>query len=257
MSLAGKIVIITGASSGVGRATAIKAASEGAVLALGDMNLSGLGETVGQCRAASSTSTTTETTPSHLQFMLDVGSTDDWDSFVKAVMDAFGKIDCVFNCAGINPTAISTEKISDAVWDKMVNTNLKGVFNATRACLPYMKSGSAFVNVSSVAGLHPVPELALYCATKHAVIGFSKSVALEVGPRGIRVNVVAPGMVDTPTNSAVRAGREAVDRAAESVGLRRFGTAEEVAEVVVFLLEERSRYMNGSVVEVHGGIGVQ
>jgi NAD(P)-dependent dehydrogenase (short-subunit alcohol dehydrogenase family) len=189
--------------------------------------------------------------------MLDVGSADACNNFAEAVMDAYDKIDCVFNCAGINPTAIPTEQISDSVWDNMVNTNLKGVFNLTRACLPHLRSGSAFVNVSSVAGLHPVPELALYCATKYAVIGFSKSLALEVGPRGIRVNVVAPGMVDTPTNSAVRAGRKAVDRAADSVALRRFGTPEEIAEVVVFLFEERSRYMNGSVVEVHGGIGVQ
>lgn len=254
MSLAGKVVIITGASSGVGCATAIKAASEGAVLALGDINAAGLNKTVERCRAASSASTETR---SHLQFMLDVGSADACNNFVKAVMDTFDKIDYVFNCAGINPTAIPTEQISDNVWDKMVNTNLRGVFNVTRACLPHMQSGSAFVNVSSVAGLHPVPELALYCATKYAVIGFSKSLALEVGPRGIRVNVVAPGMVDTPTNSAVRAGRKAVDRAADSVALRRFGTPEEIAEVVVFLFEERSRYMNGSVVEVHGGVGVQ
>ncbi|KAJ9133428.1 NAD(P)-binding protein [Pleurostoma richardsiae] len=252
MSLAGKVVIITGAGSGIGRATAFKAASEGAILALGDINPSGLEETFRQCQLSFDVPKAL-----HVQFSFDVGSSSGCSSFVDAIMTVHRKIDCVFNCAGINPTRIPTEAVSDDMLDKMINTNLKGTFNMTRACLPHMRSGSSFVNVSSVAGLHPISEFAIYCATKHAVVGFSKSVALEVGPRGIRVNVVAPGSIDTPTNASVQAGNEALKNTAKAVGLRRVGTAEEVADVVLFLFGDGSRYMNGSVVEIHGGLGVQ
>ena len=94
----------------------------------------------------------------------------------------------------------------------------------------------------------------MYCATKYGVIGFSKCIALELGPKGIRTNVVAPGFIDTPTNNSVVAGPKAMEEAARSVAMRRMGTPEEVAEVVIFLFTEESRYMNGSVVEINGGL---
>jgi len=110
------------------------------------------------------------------------------------------------------------------------------------------------VNVSSIAALRPSAGFAVYCATKAGVIAFSKAMALELGPTGVRVNVVAPGSVDTPSNAAVVEGREAVERERERVSLGRIGTVEEIADVVVFLMGEESRYMNGSVVEVNGGV---
>lgn len=116
-----------------------------------------------------------------------------------------------------------------------------------------MPRGSAIVNVSSICGLKGFAGYSVYCATKFGVIGLTKALAAELGPQGIRVNAVAPGPVDTPTNDAVVTGAEAVERARERVALGRMGEAEEVADVVVFLLGEGSRFMNGAVVEVTGG----
>lgn len=246
----GKVVLITGASSGIGRETAIKAAQAGAELALGDINESALEKVLSDCQAVSKSDVRT------LNFFLDVSSSESCNKFIDATLQLFGRIDCVFNCAGINPSSVPVELVSDEYWDKLINTNLRGTFNMTRACLPHMQSGSSLVNVSSVCGNNPVANFSVYCAAKYAVIGFSKSVALEVGQRGIRVNVVAPGYTDTPTNASVRAGSEAMKRTAESVGLKRMGNADEIANTVLFLFSEQSSYMNGAVVDVDGGIGM-
>lgn len=254
-SFMGQVVIITGAGSGIGRATAIKLASLGAELAMADISPPALQETLVACQETS-TSTSTSASEAHLISLLDVGISGTCNDFVDKVVARYGRIDHVFNCAGINPTKLDTATVSDDYWDKLLDTNLKSVFNFTRACLPHMGAGASFVNVSSVAGLYPVPQVAVYCATKFAVIGFSKSVAMEVGSRGIRVNVIAPGTTETPTNMAVRAGNEALESTAHSIGLKRIGTTDEIADVAVFLFSQESRYMNGSVVEVHGGVGL-
>lgn len=124
----------------------------------------------------------------------------------------------------------------------------------TRASLPFLSAGSAIVNVSSIAGLRADAGYAIYNAAKFGVIGFSKAMALELGPKGIRVNVVAPGSITTPTNNSVLQGEDAVRRAEQAAALQRMGTAEEVANVVVFLLSEKSSYVNGSVIEISGGL---
>jgi NAD(P)-dependent dehydrogenase (short-subunit alcohol dehydrogenase family) len=170
------------------------------------------------------------------------------------VIQKFGAIHHVFNCAGINPTSIPLEETTDEYWDRLVSVNLKGVFNVTRAVIPHLKSGASFVNVSSISGIRPSAQQAVYCTTKYGLIGFSKSMALELGPRGIRTNVVAPGYIDTPTNAGIVKGGEAVEKMVNGNALGRLGTPEEVADVVCFLFGEESRYMNGSVVEIDGGI---
>jgi NAD(P)-dependent dehydrogenase (short-subunit alcohol dehydrogenase family) len=174
--------------------------------------------------------------------------------FVDDTVRKFGRLDGVFNCAGVNPTSIPLEDTTDEYWDKLVDTNLKGVFYVTRAAIPHMTSGSSFVNVSSISGSKPAALQSVYCATKFGLIGFSKSMALELGPRGIRTNVVAPGYIDTPSNIGVVEGGEAVERMRGGVALERLGTADEVAGVVAFLFSAEGRYCNGSVVEVDGGM---
>lgn len=114
----------------------------------------------------------------------------------------------------------------------------------------------SFVNVSSTCGLYPTAQLATYCATKFAVIGFSRCVALEVGPRAIRVNAIAPGNIITPMNVSIQAGEGRTAEVSNNIGLRRFGTSEEVAEAAVFLLGPGSNYINGSVLEISGGTSV-
>jgi NAD(P)-dependent dehydrogenase (short-subunit alcohol dehydrogenase family) len=186
-SFENKIILLTGAGSGIGRATAIKLSSLGGTCALQDVNPSSLTETQTLC----STSSKQE----HLTAAFDVSSTDSVNRFVEEVMANYGKIDHVFNCAGINPTTLKTEEISDEYWNKIINVNLKGMFNVTRAVIPHLKSGASFVNVASVAGLGPTPGFAVYCASKYGVVGFSKCIALELGSKGIRCNIVAPGSI--------------------------------------------------------------
>ena len=250
-SFEGQVVVITGAGSGIGRATAIRMAKGGASLALSDIGAETLSTTLQDCIEVGKRSKA-----EHFTERLDVRSTEDVEKFVQNVVSRYGTITHVFNCAGINPTKLEIEQISDDYWHRLIDTNLKSVFAMTRACVPHMKSGSSFVNVSSVCGLNPTEGIGVYCATKYAVIGFSKCVALEIGSRGIRVNIICPGAIHTPTNNSVRSGPAKLQSVAETIGLRRFGTAEEVADVVAFLFSDESRYMNGSIVEIDGGMGM-
>lgn len=176
------------------------------------------------------------------------------DDFIANTMQNLGQIDFVFNCAGVNPTSIPLESTTDAYWDKLVNTNLKGVFLVTRACLPHLSRDSAIVNVSSICGVRGAALQSVYCTTKFGLIGMSKSLALELGPRGIRVNCVAPGYIDTPTNAGIVKGGEAVEKMRTGNALERLGTPDEVADVVAFLMGKGARYVNGSVVEIDGGL---
>jgi NAD(P)-dependent dehydrogenase (short-subunit alcohol dehydrogenase family) len=187
----GKVVIITGAGSGIGRATSIKLSQQGATLALTDINAISLQETLSFCVPGS-----------HSTSSFDIASTTSCNEFITFTIKIYSKINHIFNCAGRNPVNISTVDITDEYWDSIINTNLKGMFNITRACIPHLDSGASFVNVSSVAGLQPTNGFASYCASKYAVVGFSKCIALELGPKGIRTNIVAPGYIDTPTVSS-------------------------------------------------------
>jgi NAD(P)-dependent dehydrogenase (short-subunit alcohol dehydrogenase family) len=242
-SFENKVILITGAGSGIGRATSVKLSQLGATLALTDINSTSLTETLTLC-----------STGDHLISAFDIGSTEACTTFIASIIIKYSRLNHIFNCAGINPTSLATAEVTDAYYDALLNTNLKGLFSITRACIPHLTSGASFVNVSSIAGLRPTAGYAVYCASKYAVIGFSKCLALELGPKGIRTNVIAPGYIDTPTNAAVVEGRERVEEVAKAVSFRRMGRPEEVAEVVVFLMGEGSGYMNGSVVEVNGGL---
>ncbi|CAO2649439.1 Nn.00g068240.m01.CDS01 [Neocucurbitaria sp. VM-36] len=217
-------------------------ASLGASIALCDINVPNLESAASECPTTSLTQ------------KVDVGSTEQVQSFVAATIEKFGTIDHVFNCAGVNPTSIPLEETTDAYWDKLVNTNLKGVFLVTRTCIPHLKRGSSIVNVSSISGIRGSALQSVYCTTKFGLIGMSKSLALELGPRGIRVNCIAPGYIDTPSNAGIVKGGEAVERMRNGNALERLGTPEEVADVVAFLFGNESRYMNGAVVEIDGGL---
>jgi NAD(P)-dependent dehydrogenase (short-subunit alcohol dehydrogenase family) len=241
-----KVVIITGAGSGIGRAATIKMASLGATVAITDINASGLSETISLCNKSAD--------QNHIQATFDVGSSEKCNQFIADVVNQLGRIDYVLNNAGINPTAQPTENIPDEYWDKLMNTNLKGTFNITRACIPHLKSGASVVNISSICGVRPTAELAVYCATKYGVIGFTKCVALELGSRGIRVNVVAPGHILTPTNMFVKKGVDAQQEIIKNISIGRLGQPEDVVQVISFLFSDASRYMNGSVVEINGGL---
>ncbi|KAK4506806.1 hypothetical protein PRZ48_000539 [Zasmidium cellare] len=237
----GKVTLITGAASGIGRATALKLASQGSLLSLQDINEAGLQETAKLCNNNPYTET------------FSVADPEACKTFIENTIKHLKRIDHVFNCAGVNPTAYALTATTDAYFSKLVDTNLKGTYNITRAVIPHLPSGGSIVNVSSTMGISVAAEYAIYCATKWAIVGFTKAMALELGPKGVRVNAVAPGYIDTPTNAGVLAGAEAVEEQVGKVALGRMGTAEEVADVVAFLFSEEARYMSGSVVEITGG----
>ncbi|KAH9842145.1 short-chain dehydrogenase like protein [Teratosphaeria destructans] len=257
----GKVCLITGAASGIGRATAEKMAALGAQLALADINLEGLTETNERCGG------------SHLFQSFDVGVSRACNDFITATLSRFNRLDHVFNCAGVNPTAYALTDTTDEYFDKLTNTNLRGTYNITRAAIPHLPPGSAIVNVSSVMGLTVTAEYAIYCATKWAIVGFTKAMAMELGSKQIRVNAVAPGYIDTPTNAGVLAGEAEVAKQKGKIAMGRMGTADEVADVVAFLFRyvillalrreindpdsrhrsDDARYMSGSIVEISGG----
>jgi NAD(P)-dependent dehydrogenase (short-subunit alcohol dehydrogenase family) len=136
----------------------------------------------------------------------DVGSTEKCNEYVSVIISKYNGIDHIFNCIGINGVYQSTVDVTDAHWDKMFNTNAKGFLNITRACIPYLKSGAPLENPISAFGISPVASFAAYCATNAAVIGFSMNMALELGPRGIRTNIIVSKAMRAPTNVQAIAG---------------------------------------------------
>jgi NAD(P)-dependent dehydrogenase (short-subunit alcohol dehydrogenase family) len=177
----GQVCLITGAASGIGRATAQKMASLGARLALSDINKAGLDETNELCGGK------------HLAGLLDVSSSSDANQHIERVVSQLGRLDFVFNCAGVNPTAYELTETTDEYYDKLMNTNLRGTYNVTRAAIPHLKAGAAIVNTSSVMGVTVAANYAIYCATKFGIVGFTKAMAMELGPKQVRVNAIAVG----------------------------------------------------------------
>lgn len=144
-------------------------------------------------------------------------------AWVALTIARYSRLDHIFNCAGINPIQIPTVDTTNDYAHRLISVDLLGTFNVCRACIPHLSSESSIVNVSSIVGTQPRAGMAIYATTKAGIIGLSKSVALELGPKGIRVNVVAPGEIHTSTNVSVVSGEETVQLEAEKVALGRLG----------------------------------
>ena len=240
--LSGKVALITGASKGIGKAIALKFASEGADIAFTDICISP--ETVAELEALGIKVKAYESNAA------DYAATH---SVVEQILADFGRIDILVNNAGITRDGLMLRMEEDQ-WDAVINVNLKSAFNFTHAVIPVMSKqrGGSIINMSSVVGEHGNAGQANYSASKAGLIGLAKSIAKEMGPRGIRANCIAPGFIISDMTAAMP---EDVRQAwVKTIPLRRGGTVEEVAKVALFLASDLSSYVSGQVISCCGAM---
>jgi NAD(P)-dependent dehydrogenase (short-subunit alcohol dehydrogenase family) len=248
VELAGKTALVTGAASGIGRATAQLLAQEGAAVLVADIDASGA-ETV----AAGIVAAGGRAHAVHC----DVTRPEDVAGMVAEALERFGgRVDCAVNNAGITAPGGLLHEITPDAWERQIAVNLTGVFLCLRAELPVMRAqrSGAIVNMASGAGLIGTPGLAHYGAAKHGILGLTKTAARENAALGVRVNALCPGSTDTPMLRHFMDRSEAARRMIlASIPAGRLGRPEEVAEAVLFLCSERASYVNGESMLVDGG----
>jgi NAD(P)-dependent dehydrogenase (short-subunit alcohol dehydrogenase family) len=238
----GKVALVTGARGGIGRATALALAAEGADLVLGD--IADLNETAEAARAAGAERVVTT--------RLDVTRAADAEAAVARAIQELGRLDVLVNNAGVGKPAPLAET-SDELWDWIMDINLKGAFICSRAAAPHMSPGSAIVNVASLAGRASSPVMACaYSASKAGLLGLTRHLAKELGPRGIRVTAVNPGVVITALTENFPPGH--LERVIETIPLGRPSQPEEIAKVIVFLASDDAGYVTGASLDTNGGI---
>jgi 3-oxoacyl-[acyl-carrier protein] reductase len=244
--LEGKISIITGAAQGIGLATALKFAREGATVIVCDVKQAAVDEAVKQCQAEGATA---------VGFAMDVTQRAMVDAVVAQVKERFGRIDVLVNNAGITQDA-RLQKMTLEQFDKVIDVNLRGVFHCAQAVADTMtaQGSGVILNASSVVGIYGNFGQTNYAATKFGVIGFTKTWSRELGPKGVRVNAVAPGFISTPILSTIPG--KVIEEMEHRVPLRRLGQPEEIANVYAFLASDEASYVNGAVLEVSGGMSV-
>jgi NAD(P)-dependent dehydrogenase (short-subunit alcohol dehydrogenase family) len=247
----GGVALVSGAASGIGRATALRFAEEGASVVAADIDVEGGEETVSQIASANGEATFIKT---------DVTDENDLAAAVETAVDTYGSLDFAFNNAGIEGDQVSFSEQDNANWNQVININLNGVFFAMREEIPAMleSGGGAIVNTSSIAGILGFPNLSPYVASKHGVVGLTKSAAVEFSSDGLRVNAVLPGVIDTPM--VARSGEqdpESTEQTIAAIPARRLGQPEEIASAVVWLCSEDASYVTGQPLPVDGGFSVQ
>ena len=244
MKLKGKVALVTGAAQGIGKAVALLLARNGADIVVSDVNLEKAEETAKEIEGLGQQALATKT---------NVADANDVERMVQAALERFGRIDILVNNAGITRDKLLL-RMSDEDWDAVLGVNLKGTFLCTRAVIRPMakqKSGK-IVNIASVVGAMGNAGQANYGASKAGVIGFTKTVAREYAPRGINVNAIAPGYIETPMTEALP--DKAKEELKRLIPMDRLGKPEDVAEAVLFLVSEASNYITGQVLHVNGGI---
>lgn len=243
--LNGKVALVTGAARGIGKAIALKLASEGAAIAFTDLVIDENGKATEKEIAALGVKAK--------GYASNAASFDDTHKVVAEIVKEFGTIDVLVNNAGITKDGLMM-RMSEQQWDMVINVNLKSAFNFINACTPVMmkqKSGS-IINMSSVVGVSGNAGQANYSASKAGMIGLAKSIAKELGSRGIRANAIAPGFIETEMTHALT--EEQRNKWNETIPLRRGGTPDEVAKATLFLASDLSSYVSGQVIHVCGGM---
>lgn len=240
--LEGKVALITGASRGIGKAIALKFASEGADIAFTDVKINE--ETVAELEA---TGVKVRAYTSNAADFADTHAT------VEKVLADFGRIDILVNNAGITRDGLML-RMDEAQWDAVINVNLKSAYNYIHAVTPVMsrQKGGSIINMSSVVGVSGNAGQCNYSASKAGLIGLAKSIAKEMGPRGIRANCIAPGFIISDMTAAL--SEEVREAWAKTIPLRRGGTPDEVAKVALFLASDLSSYVSGQVIHCCGAM---
>ncbi len=242
-----KVALITGAGSGLGRVSAITFAREGAKVIVADVNVKGGEETAEMIRSAGGESTFVKT---------DVSNAADVERLIRRTVETYGRLDCAHNNAGIEGADLLTADYTEEEWDRVISINLKGVWLCMRYEIPQMlqQKGGVIVNTSSAAGLKGFQYHSAYSATKHAIIGLSKTAALEYARKGIRINVVCPGFIRVGLTEQVIARNPAMEGKLKAlIPMGRFGEAEEVAEAVIWLCSDAASFVTGHMMLIDGG----
>jgi 3-oxoacyl-[acyl-carrier protein] reductase len=241
-----KVSIITGAAQGIGLATALKFAQEGAIVIVCDVKQAAIDDAVKQCEALGARA---------VGYVMDVTQRAMVDSVVKKVKDQFGRIDVLVNNAGITQDA-RLQKMTLEQFDRVIDVNLRGVFHCAQAVADTMtaQGNGVILNASSVVGIYGNFGQTNYAASKFGVIGFTKTWSRELGPKGVRVNAVAPGFIATPLLSTIPGN--VLKELEARVPLKRLGQPEEIANVYAFLASDEASYVNGAVIEVSGGMSI-
>jgi NAD(P)-dependent dehydrogenase (short-subunit alcohol dehydrogenase family) len=244
----GKVALVTGAGSGIGRASALAFAREGAKVVVADVTVEGGEETANLIKQAGGEA---------IFVKADVSKGAEVEALVARAVQTYGRLDCAHNNAGIEGPGATTVDYTEELWDRVIAINLKGVWLCMKYEIPQMlqHGGGAIVNTASTAGLVGYPRGSAYVASKHGVVGLSKTAALEYAKSGIRVNAVCPGAIDTPMMGRItdhRPTRAARMAAAEPVG--RMGVPGEIAEAVVWLCSESASFVTGHAMAVDGGM---
>ncbi|HUL64183.1 MAG TPA: 3-oxoacyl-ACP reductase FabG [Burkholderiaceae bacterium] len=244
MRLKNKVAIITGAAQGIGLATARKFLDEGAIVAVADVKDETVREAVGQLKRNGEVVE---------GFAVDVTRREQIGTMVEQVKERYGRVDVLVNNAGITLDA-RLQKMTDEQFDRVIDVNLKGVYNCAKAVVDTMieQGGGVILNASSVVGIYGNYGQTNYAASKFGVIGFVKTWAREVGPKGVRCNAVAPGFISTPILHTIP--DDVMRKITDRVPLKRLGRPEEVANVYAFLASDEASYINGAVIEVAGGM---
>ncbi|HVC45250.1 MAG TPA: glucose 1-dehydrogenase [Candidatus Binataceae bacterium] len=248
-SMADKSTVITGGGSGIGRATALILARNGARIIIGDVSERDGAETVQMLRGAGA----------EAEFVrCDVARAADADAMVAAAVRKFGRLDCAFNNAGIAGTQRKTADYSEDEWDRVMAVNLKGVWLCMRAEIRQFlaqKSAGAIVNTASAAGLVASHSMPAYTAAKHGVVGLTKCAAIEYARAAIRINDVCPGVVDTPLVAGMIAEQPKLAGRLDQVEpVGRKARAEEIGEAVAWLLSDAASFVTGASISVDGGL---
>lgn len=251
MQLDGKIALITGGSSGIGRETAVLFAQHGASLAIADLNPEGGQETIQMIRKAGGTAVFIQT---------DVAQAAQVENMVNEVVGQYGRLDIAFNNAGIEGAPVRTIDVTEAEFDQIMAVNAKGVW----LCLKYeiqqmlRQGGGTIVNTASVAGLIGAHSMPAYAASKHAVVGLTRTAAVEYARKGIRVNAVCPAIIRTAMVERAIAQLPQLEHGAiQNNPSRRLGDPREVAEAVLWLASDAASFTNGATLTVDGGLTAQ